>query len=215
MTESRHNDHEPPPGDALSPAEEERLLAAAHEGDGLAFKRLVTPRLRAMYATALAILKDPEDAEESLREACIRAFHTSTSLRSPERLEPWLITLIQHQCHQRRSSDRPTERSRTSDPMVISVTDLMWRDDELANFEAAFLTLPESHRVFLALRYFAGLSVRRIAIALGIDGDAAATRLVEARRLLLTRMASVKAPADPPATNPQAERRSGRGAHAP
>ncbi len=61
------------------PLEEPDLIRRILKGEGRLFHELVRPYERAVYVTALAVLRNEADAEEAAQETMIKAFSVSSS----------------------------------------------------------------------------------------------------------------------------------------
>ncbi|MGI8686906.1 MAG: RNA polymerase sigma factor [Acidimicrobiales bacterium] len=155
------------------------------------------------YRTACLIVRNPADAEEAVQEAFLRAWRFRASVKEGRPLEPWLYRVLMNACY---SKLRSTARQRTDeelpDDVVAAGGDPFDRagDAELgAVVRSALAALPEPLRAPVVLRYFAGLSEKEIAVAIGrlvsppLRSDSLAasrrpgtvkSRLHEARRLL-------------------------------
>lgn len=140
------------------------------------------------YRTACLIVRNPADAEEAVQEAFLRAWRFRASVKEGRPLEPWLYRVLTNACY---SKLRSTARQRTDGALPDDIEtpggDPSDRagDDELgAAVRSALAALPEGLRVPVVLRYFAGLSEKEIAVAIGRRPGTVKSRLHEARRLL-------------------------------
>lgn len=168
----------------------ESVLRKAMNGDVDAFWELIQPYERTIYAVALGILRDPEKAQDIVHDVYLRAFSTLGNLRSPEKLAGWLYTMTRNIAHEHQRKERRDEKLPQVMPaqFVISVPDMLIREEELQALEAAMQTLPEAHRIVLGMKYMSSMSCREIAETLGIGLEAAKSRLFEARRVLRVRL---------------------------
>jgi RNA polymerase sigma-70 factor (ECF subfamily) len=140
------------------------------------------------YRTACLIVRNPADAEEAVQEAFLRAWRFRDSVKDGHPLEPWLYRVLVNACY---SKLRSTARQRTDEELRIDVVGAdgdpgdRAGDEELgAVVRAALAALPEPLRAPVVLRYFAGLSEKEIAVAIGRRPGTVKSRLHEARRLL-------------------------------
>lgn len=140
------------------------------------------------YRTACLIVRNPADAEEAVQEAFLRAWRFRASVKEGRPLEPWLYRVLTNACY---SKLRSTARQRTDGALP---EDLATGDEDpqeraggaelAAVVRTALAALPEGLRVPVVLRYFAGLSEKEIAVAIGRRPGTVKSRLHEARRLL-------------------------------
>jgi RNA polymerase sigma-70 factor (ECF subfamily) len=70
----------------LRPNEAE-LIKSVCDGEREAFYELMRPYERMIYATAIAVLKNPADAEEVAQEAVMKAFSNKTRSDKPSRMQ--------------------------------------------------------------------------------------------------------------------------------
>jgi RNA polymerase sigma-70 factor (ECF subfamily) len=145
----------------------------------------------ASFRTACLILGNRSDAEEAVQEAFLRAWRFRDSLASVPSIKPWLYRVVVNSCYSklrteiphrdRRAGDEPLERLATAD---IDPATLAERAEVAEVVLAALQKLPLSLRVPVVLRYYADLSERDIAQAIGRRPGTVKSRLHEARRRL-------------------------------
>ena len=76
----------------LRPNEAE-LIKSVCNGEREAFYELMRPYERMIYATAIAVLKNPADAEEVAQEAVMKAFSNLPRFRAESKFSTWLIQI--------------------------------------------------------------------------------------------------------------------------
>jgi RNA polymerase sigma-70 factor, ECF subfamily len=140
------------------------------------------------YRTACLILGNRADAEEAVQEAFLRAWRFRDSLTSVPSIKPWLYRVVVNSCYSKLRQEIP-HRDRRADDDALSA--LASRDSDPAVFAqrsevadtvlAALQRLPVSLRVPVVLRYYADLSERDIAVAIGRRQGTVKSRLHEAR----------------------------------
>lgn len=132
--------------------------------------------------------RDRQLAEDVVQEALLRAWKSLDSLGDPERLRPWLLTIV------RREYLRTFERSR---PLLLDLDELVRaeaavlaadNDAELADMREAIFRLEADYREPLVMQVMQGLSTLEIAAELGLTQGAVLTRLFRARRQLARAM---------------------------
>lgn len=152
--------------------------------DSSAFKRLLLPHYRRMYATAMTILRNSDDASDAVQEAFTRLWEKRDDLPNIDNPEAYCVTTIKRICIDRiRRSSLPINEV-TEDTLLISDD-----SDELAdNRESLQLvahlmnSLPEQQRYVLQLRAFDDCSLEEIESITGLTGVNVRTLLSRARR---------------------------------
>lgn len=75
------------------PPNEAELIKSVCDGEREAFYELVRPYEGMIYATAIAVLKNPADAEEAAQEAVMKAFSNLPTFRAESKFSTWLIQI--------------------------------------------------------------------------------------------------------------------------
>jgi RNA polymerase sigma-70 factor (ECF subfamily) len=150
-------------------------LAAA--GDEVAFARIVGTHHADMTRLAYVITGEVALAEDAVQSAWIRAWRNLRSIRDPERIRPWLLTIAANEARQvarrrRRTQvvaiDPETRSSPRSDPAnAIARLDLI----------RALDTLSPDDRSLLAMRYVLGLDAGELGALTGRTASGVRARL--------------------------------------
>ena len=139
------------------------------------------------FRTACLILGNRADAEEAVQEAFLRAWRFRTSLAPGSDVRPWLYRVVVNTCNSKLRTEIPHRDHRTGDGHLDG---LSGPDDGTAGVDLsgdivrALQSLPVHLRVVIVLRYYADLTEREIATAIGRRPGTVKSRLHEARRLL-------------------------------
>lgn len=143
------------------------------------------------YRTACLILRDPQEAEDAVQDAFLRAWRFRSSAPRDAGWQPWLYRVVVNACCSRLRRTVPRERARADLDAADLLADtaplpetVALRSEETAAVVAALADLPESLRVPVVLRYYAGLSEKDIAAAIGRRPGTVKSRLYEARARL-------------------------------
>jgi RNA polymerase sigma-70 factor, ECF subfamily len=143
------------------------------------------------YRTACLILGNPADAEEAVQEAFLRAWRFRDSLTSVPSVKPWLYRVVVNSCYSKLRQEIPHRDRRADDGALGSLASqdgdpaaLAQRSEVADTVLAALQRLPVSLRVPVVLRYYADLSERDIAVAIGRRPGTVKSRLHEARQRL-------------------------------
>ncbi len=139
---------------------------------------------RFLYATALGLLNDPEDAREVVQEAFLYAWRKAESFDPARSSAATWLSLItrsraidrlrrrQHRARMRLSIEREEPESHC-DPKGFDQVLRRQRKDRL---HRAMGRLPEAQKRVLELSYFHGLTQRQIAAEVGIPLGTVKTR---------------------------------------
>jgi len=139
------------------------------------------------FRTACLILGNRSDAEEAVQEAFLRAWRFRTSLAPGSDVRPWLYRVVVNTCNSKLRSEIPHRDRRAGDG---DLDGLSGADNGTAGVDLsgdivrALQSLPVHLRVVIVLRYYADLTEREIATAIGRRPGTVKSRLHEARRLL-------------------------------
>ncbi|HEX8003348.1 MAG TPA: RNA polymerase sigma factor [Mycobacteriales bacterium] len=143
------------------------------------------------YRTACLILRDPREAEDAVQDAFLRAWRFRSSAPRDAGWQPWLYRVVVNACCSRQRRTIPLERRSAPLDLAAAVPDpapapdaVALRAEETSLVSAALADLPESLRVPVILRYYAGLSEKDIAAAIGRRPGTVKSRLFEARARL-------------------------------
>jgi RNA polymerase sigma-70 factor, ECF subfamily len=145
----------------------------------------------ASFRTACLILGNRADAEEAVQDAFLRAWRFRDALTSVPSVKPWLYRVVVNSCYSKLRREIPHRDRRAGDgdlaERMASSSDpaASAEQSEVAGVVlAALQRLPVSLRVPVVLRYYADLSERDIALAIGRRPGTVKSRLHEARRRL-------------------------------
>ena len=160
------------------------IVSRAARGDETAFARIVAAHHDDMARVAFVVCGDVQLAQEAVQSAWPKAWQKLGSVRDPERIRPWLVSIAANEARQlARSRSRRWVRetaidadfdhglpdsSRSSDPANRAA------ELDLAN---ALASLDPGDRVVVALRYAAGLTSDEIGRVLGMTGGGARARI--------------------------------------
>ena len=158
---------------------ERELVLAARLGDEVAFARLIEAEAPRTYRAVLAVVRSPEDAQEVMQDASIRARRQLGGLREAENWPAWFRRIAVRQAFDRAGrqgrirlrevSLEAAEGEPGHDPSSG------WADT--ASVMAGLQHLTKEDRALLGLRFGADLAVPDVAAALGIPLGTAKSRL--------------------------------------
>lgn len=181
-------------------AEESQLVDRALDGDRAAFTRLVEINQDRLFASMLQVTGSPDEAEEVVQEAFIRAFIKLDTFQRNSQFFTWLYRIAFNSALTRRRRKRARvslEQSRESVGLEV-VDDSQAVDEPLLSRERVELVrralgrLSEEHRVILVLREMEGHPYETIAEILEISIGTVRSRLSRARRQLKRTLESLQ-----------------------
>jgi RNA polymerase sigma-70 factor (ECF subfamily) len=179
------------------------LLPAVAEGSARAFEELYDRYAGVLYALLLRILSSPEDAQEALQEAFLKAWTNSATFDPSRGSEiAWLIAIARSRGIDRlrarrvrdtRENDAGREISiRTGDVVKTTGVDYAVASQERVAIRTALDELPPPQRVALELAYFEGLSQSEIAERTGEPLGTIKTRMQLGMKKLRDRLQSYR-----------------------
>lgn len=141
------------------------------------------------YRTACLVLRDPVDAQDAVQEAFLRVWRFRDAVPGGDARRAWLYRVVVNACISRVRSEQA--RPRGTDEAVEDLLDGRPGPYDAAEHSqlagdvvAALAALPESLRVPLVLRFWAGLSEKEIAVAIDRRPGTVKSRLHDARQRL-------------------------------
>jgi RNA polymerase sigma-70 factor (ECF subfamily) len=176
------------------------LLAAARDGDGEAFRALISPHLPALHVHAYRMLGSLDDADEALQDALLRAWRGLDTYRGEAPLLHWLYRITTTTSlkairakgrlpvptgeigHLQPYPDRYLDQidGTGADPAAI----VEQRESVALAFITALQRLPATQRAALILRDVLAWNAREVAALLEISVPAANSALQRARATL-------------------------------
>ncbi len=142
----------------------DRAIAALQAGDQDAMRTLYAESATAVYAYALSLLKNPNDAEDVLHDCYVRVFTHAASYRSHGKPMAWLLTIAKNRCY-----SILRERSHFADPDEEDLPSMDFAPPEQRIvLEACMQQLSERERQIVVLHVVSGLKHREIAALLSL-----------------------------------------------
>jgi RNA polymerase sigma-70 factor, ECF subfamily len=181
---------------------EQDLISRVQGGQRELFYELVRPYERRVYAAALAILRNEQDAEDAAQEAMLKALMNIRQFRAEARFSTWLIQITVNEALMRRRRERtvpmegldgprsgPGQEESEYAPRDFAdwreiPSEALERKEVRQRLAAALGTLDRKYREVFMLRDMEHLNIQETAEALGISVASVKTRLLRARLML-------------------------------
>jgi RNA polymerase sigma-70 factor, ECF subfamily len=167
------------------------LLRRHADGDVDAFGLLFTRHKDRLWAVALRIACNPDDAADALQEAMISAFRRASDFRGESAVTTWLHRIVVNASLDllRRRGTRTVSWSGDPDELPIPEAsrgvDSASRTDSRLDVDAALGMLPPPQRASLVLVDMLGYSVADAAAILGVSEGTVKSRCARGRMKLL------------------------------
>ncbi len=158
------------------------LLLRAKSADAEAFGALYALYAKELYAYALAVLRNPHDAEDAVQEACVRVYRSTRNVRNPERFKAYFFKTLSNTVKTLARKRALTVASGEIEPTVPDSTDGVHTAELRADLQNALAALKDDERQVVLLSAIAGLRSAEIAEALGLTAGAVRSKLSRALR---------------------------------
>jgi RNA polymerase sigma-70 factor (ECF subfamily) len=187
------------------------LLRRHADGDPDAFGVLFKRHSGRLWAVALRITCDPDDAADALQEAMISAFRRAGDFRGESAVTTWLHRIVVNASLDllRRRSARSVGWSGDPDELPVPeprpVMDSAATADTRLDVDAALRTLPPPQRAALVLVDMLGYSVADASTFLGVSEGTVKSRCARSRAKLLPYLAHLRGDYPPERNQPVAD----------
>ena len=162
------------------------------------FDREALRHLDALYAFALRLTRERDDAEDLVSDTVLRAFERWHQFRAGTNSRAWLFTILYHTFVSLRRRVHARETSFAERDGASTLDDVVGEADPEGRFYDSFLDeeiiqaiddLPHDYRVVVTLSDLEELRYAEIADVLRIPEGTVKSRLFRGRRLLQRRLA--------------------------
>jgi RNA polymerase sigma-70 factor (ECF subfamily) len=181
----------------MSELTDDELVEHCIKGSNKAYERLVERHKRMAFNFAYRVLGNPEDAEDALQEAFLRAYIALPRFRRKSKFSTWLYSIVSNVCitHKTRR-DKNAQRletqnlntGETSDfenTRAIDSPERTILEQELSErLQKIIARLPARYSAIITLRYFNDFTYEEIAEALDLTLANVKTRLFRAKEML-------------------------------
>ena len=173
--------------------DEKKLVERASGGDPAAFNQLMELHERRMYAVALRMCANREDAQDCLQEAMLRVYRAIGSFKGQSTFSTWVYRITMNTC-----LDELRRKKNRQNTSLDNLLDMGWapadennvpeqqaiRAETRRRLHAAIRELPEDMRAAVVLRDIQGFSYDEIARMLEINVGTIKSRISRGREKL-------------------------------
>jgi RNA polymerase sigma-70 factor (ECF subfamily) len=154
------------------------------------FEQTVLPHLDAAYNLARWLIGEPQDAEDVVQEAILRAFRFFEGFRGDD-ARAWLLTIVRHTAYTWLHENRSQKGIMSLDDDQMSIDTSSTDSEELLiqtldqeSLYQAIAALPVEFREMVILHDLEGLAYKEIALIVKIPIGTVMSRLSRARKRL-------------------------------
>ncbi len=188
-----------------SSAEDQKLVRAAQKGDMAAFEELVARHRDKIYARALSMMRNEQEAIDLSQEAWVKGWQRLKQFQGESSFGTWMTRIIINLCldqlrkqkRQRTESiEAMTEESggveRHMPVLTVNPTAGLERQELRQRIDRALNQLSYEHRTVLVLHEFEEMEYKQIAKAMDCSIGTVMSRLFYARRKLAALLVDLK-----------------------
>lgn len=185
------------------------LVLKAKSGDQQTMEQLYEMTYSRVYCTIRVMVKDEQETLDLLQDSYIKAFKHLNQFEGTEKFLPWIQQIARNTAKDWLKkkhpaffadlrSEKKTEWESPAEEQIMDVNDGNWPEKVLDREETARLIreildgLPEDQRVVIEMFYYEKLSVKQIALALGLSESAVKSRLFYGRRKIETKVLALE-----------------------
>jgi len=186
---------------ALTVAQENKLVQQAKKGSHAAFSELVRSMEARVFRVAVQILRNQQEAEDAMQDGLLKAYEKLSTFTGLSRFSTWATRIVINECLMRLRSQHQHAFTSIDEP----VSDEAETGMDLRSWEAnpeerysrqqlrdilneALEGLSEEYRVVVVLRDVEGLTNEEAAEELGVSVSAVKSRLLRGRLALRQRL---------------------------
>lgn len=172
---------------------EDKLISRAAAGDGAAFSELMTMHEKRMYAVALRMCANREDAQDCLQDAMLRVYRSIGGFKGQSSFSTWVYRITMNTC-----LDELRRRKTRSASSLDTMLEGGWSPTDGENgpekqavaseqrrvLNSAIADLPEDMRSAIVLRDVQGFSYEEIAEMLEVNIGTIKSRISRGREKL-------------------------------
>ncbi|MBR8741391.1 RNA polymerase sigma factor SigM [Nocardiopsis sp. MG754419] len=187
---------------------DKELLSRHAQGDEQAFAVLVRRHRERLWAVAIRMMGEQEEASDALQDAFLSAFRAADRFRGDSQVTTWLHRIVVNACHDRlrRRKVRPATPTEDETLDIISnerlgrtggAQDHAAQTESRLDVHAALDQLPLDQRMALTLVDMLGYRVDEAAEILDVATGTVKSRCARGRAKLLPSLAHLRNPGTP------------------
>jgi len=193
------------PEKQYSAAEDAALVRNAQQGDTGAFEELVARHRDKLYARALSMMRNEEEAIDLSQEAWVKGWQRLAQFQGESSFSTWMTRIVINLCldELRKQKRRRAESiegmdeesggvERQMPAVTINPTERLERGELRVRIDKALSELSEAHRTVLVLHEFEEMEYKEIAKTMGCSIGTVMSRLFYARRKLAVLLSDLK-----------------------
>lgn len=190
---------------SYSSADDAALVKSARNGDTAAFEELVARHRDKIYARALSMMRNEDEAIDLSQEAWVKAWQRIGQFHGESSFSTWLMRIVINLCldelrkQKRRRAESIEEMDdesggveRQMPAITVNPTERLERGELRQRIDRALNQLSAEHRAVLVLHEFEEMEYKEIAKAVGCSIGTVMSRLFYARRKLAALLADLK-----------------------
>lgn len=155
-------------------------LILAKNGDKEAFSRVIQVEKVKLYKTAMAILKNDDDACDAIQETLISAYKNISKLEHLEFFETWIIRILINKCYDIiKKNQKIVNINEKINKEVDSFYEMYSTESEL---ELIINKIEKDLKMVTVLYYYDELPIKEIAVILNIPEGTVKSKLSRARK---------------------------------
>lgn len=186
-------------------AADDALVGWSQQGDTEAFEQLVFRHRDKIYARAMLMMRNEEEALDLSQEAWVKAWQRLHQFQGDSSFATWMTRIVINLCldqirRQKKTRSESIEQleedaggvERQMPVEVINPTEGLEKTELRRRIDEAMSKLTPAHRVVLVMHEFEGLQYKEIADRIGISIGTVMSRLFYARRRLASLLQSLR-----------------------
>lgn len=180
--------------EAVQELSDKELLSRHAQGDDRAFGELVRRHRERMWAVAIRVLGDPDEASDALQDAFLSAFKGARNFRGESAVTTWLHRIVVNACNDRMRRKRSSRSDPHEEQKIVQIAHERQRalvkdpatiSDTSIDVRSALEQLPDDQRMALVLVDMMGYRVDEAATILRVPPGTVKSRCARGRARLL------------------------------
>lgn len=155
------------------------LVKNSKDGNQIAFSKLIDNIKNKLYKTAIAILKNDDDACDAIQETLLKAYQNIGTLKNNDYFTTWIIRILVNNCY---DIIRKNKKIVYINEKIVSSQDTYYElYCQESSLEYVLNMIDKDLKLVTILYYYDGLSINNISEILNIPEGTVKSRLSRAR----------------------------------